>query len=141
MCSICERKRYKKVYVGETTSYQSLTSVLGNYILHTKELKFILEENINLTAKELNKLPMYKFIPSKELNKLFTNRDSLSLSFYLIPGINHVVPTIKDIEFKLSVCLWKEDETVRHLIKYESNSFKVISFLPNSTFFLYEGVY
>lgn len=134
-----ESKKYKKLNIGETTTHKIITSVLGNYISHINSVlstkENLLEENINKTNEELNDLKVYSFQPKSKLNSFFQNRSSLSLVIHLMPGINHPVPS-KIEEFKLSLLLWKEDGSIRHLTKYATKSYNVISFLPNSTFFL-----
>lgn len=132
-------KKIKKVMIGETAAKQVINSILGTFIDHIRDNEDAIKEEINRSIYDLKKLSMYKFIPSRRLNALFINKDKLSLAIPIIPGINHPVPHLKEMNYKLIVHLWKEDETIRHLIEFISDDFKVISFLPNSTFFLLEG--
>ena len=132
-------KKLKKVMIGETTSKQVINSILGTYIDHIQHNTNTIKESINRSIDDLKSLSMYKFIPSKRINEQFENKKNLTLAIPIIPGINHPVPHLKVMEYKLFMHLWKEDETIRHLIEFICDDFKIISFLPNSTFFLLEG--
>lgn len=132
-------KKIKKVMIGETAAKQVINSILGTFIDHIQMNKDTIKEAICRPIEDLKKLSLYKFIPSRKVNELFINKDKLSLAIPIIPGINHPVPYLNNMKYELIVHLWKEDETIRHLIEFISDDFKVISFLPNSTFFLLEG--
>lgn len=139
---INEDKKAKKTDIGTTTTSRVITSLLGTYFDHIQELiinkQNLIVENL-LQDINYNKVNFYFFKLSKKINSEFNNRKKYTLKIPMLVGVNHPVPDVKDNNISMTLNLWKEEGSIRHFVKYNSDSFDVITFLPFSIFYLPEG--
>lgn len=137
-----EDKKAKKNDIGKTTTHRVISSLLGTYFDHIQELiinkQNLIEENL-LQDINYNKINFYFFKLSKKINGEFSNRKKYTLKIPVMVGVNHPVPDMKDKNITMTINLWKEEGSIRHFVKYNSDEFDVITFLPFSIFYLPEG--
>lgn len=132
------RKEIANLELGYTCGVDVTSTITMFYIDHTKAVQEteVVIDPITIPMKEFNKLPFYRHSVTKDVFKLFDNDDWHSIVIPILTGLNHPIPTDKN-PHKLEIVLWKENGTVRHNYVFLNDKYHVISFMPQTTFFMY----
>lgn len=134
--------------VGQTCNYATTTTITMYYISHTEALreqsndKFIIDP-ITFDRKLFSKTSSFRYTTGKNVASLFLTEDKVdedtffTIAMPIIIGLNHAIPITNIKPYQLDMVIWKEDQTIRLNCVFHDEDFHVISFMPQTNFFMY----